>query len=143
MRGPPMAFASVGKGSFHHVSMELFRIAACVELLHIPYKGAAPAMLAFLRGDVDLYCSDLPGAIGPIRSGDVLPLAITSARRAAVLPDIPTIAEAGLPGYAAIGYVRHHDDRWNTARCDRETQLRHQRRRAGTGICPFRRPRLR
>ena len=104
-RQQPMTFASVGKGSFHHVSMELFRIAAGVELLHIPYKGAAPAMLAFLRGDVDLYCSDLPGAIGPIRNGDVLPLAITSARRAAVLPDVPTMAEAGLPGYAAIGYV--------------------------------------
>jgi tripartite-type tricarboxylate transporter receptor subunit TctC len=104
-RQQPMTFASVGKGSFHHVSMELFRIAAGVKLLHIPYKGAAPAMLAFVRGDVDLYCSDLPGAIGPIRSGDVLPLAITSARRAAVLADVPTMAEAGLPGYAAIGYV--------------------------------------
>jgi len=104
-RPQPMTFASVGRGSFHHVSMELLRIAAGVELLHIPYKGAAPAMLAFLRGDVDLYCSDLPGAIGPISNGDVLPLAITSARRAAVLPDVPTMAEAGLPGYAAIGYV--------------------------------------
>ena len=64
-----MTFASVGRGSFHHISMELFRIAAGVDLLHVPYKGAAPAMLAFLRGDVDLYCSDLPGAIGPIRNG--------------------------------------------------------------------------
>jgi tripartite-type tricarboxylate transporter receptor subunit TctC len=104
-RQQPMTFASVGKGSFHHISMELFRIAARVELLHIPYKGAAPAMLAFLRGDVDLYCSDLPGAIGPIGNGDVVPLAITSATRAAILPAVPTMAEAGLPGYAAIGYV--------------------------------------
>jgi tripartite-type tricarboxylate transporter receptor subunit TctC len=104
-RQQPMTFASVGRGSFHHISMELFRITAGIDLLHVPYKGAAPAMLAFLRGDVDLYCSDLPGAIGPIRNGDVTPLAITSARRAATLPDIPTMAEAGLPGYAAIGYV--------------------------------------
>ena len=69
-RPQPMTFASVGKGSFHHVSMELLRLAAGVELLHVPYRGAAPAMLAFVRGDVDLYCSDLPGAIGPIRNGD-------------------------------------------------------------------------
>ncbi len=104
-RKEPMTFASVGKGSFHHISMELFRIAAGVDLLHVPYKGAAPAMLAFLRGDVDLYCSDLPGAIGPIRNGDVTALAITSGKRAATLPEIPTMAEAGLTGFAAIGYV--------------------------------------
>jgi len=104
-RKQPMTFASVGKGSFHHISMELFKIAAGIDLLHIPYKGAAPAMLAFLRGDVDLYCSDLPGAIGPIRNGDVTALAVTSAKRAAALPEIPTMEEAGLKGYAAIGYV--------------------------------------
>jgi tripartite-type tricarboxylate transporter receptor subunit TctC len=104
-RKQPMTFASVGRGSFHHISMEMFRIAAGIDLLHVPYKGAAPAMLAFLRGDIDLYCSDLPGAIGPIRNGNVTALAITSARRAATLPDIPTMAEAGLAGFAAIGYV--------------------------------------
>jgi tripartite-type tricarboxylate transporter receptor subunit TctC len=104
-RKQPMTFASVGKGSFHHIAMELFRIAAGVDLLHVPYKGAAPAMLAFRRGDIDLYCSDLPGAVGPIHNGDVTALAVTSGRRAPALPDIPTMAEAGLTGYAAIGYV--------------------------------------
>jgi len=104
-RRQPMTYASVGRGSFHHISMEMFRIAAGLELLHVPYKGVAPAMLAFLRGDVDLYSSDLPGAIGPIGNGDVKPLATTGARRPAVLPDVPTMAEAGLPGFAAAGYV--------------------------------------
>jgi len=104
-RRPPLTFASVGKGSFHHVAMELFKVTAGVDLLHVPYKGAAPAMLAFLRGDIDLYCSDLPGAVGAIRNGDVMALAITSSRRAAALLDIPTMAEAGLPDYAAIGYT--------------------------------------
>jgi tripartite-type tricarboxylate transporter receptor subunit TctC len=103
--GHPLTFASVGKGSFHHFSMELFRIAAGVELVHVPYKGVAPAMLAFIRGDTDLYCSDIPGALAGIRSGDLQALAVTSGTRIATLPDLPTMGEAGLPGYAAIGYV--------------------------------------
>jgi tripartite-type tricarboxylate transporter receptor subunit TctC len=101
----PLTFASVGKGSFHHFSMELFKTAAGVELVHVPYKGVAPAMLAFIRGDTDLYCSDIPGALAGIRSGDLKALAVTSATRIATLPDVPTMGEAGLPGYAAIGYV--------------------------------------
>jgi tripartite-type tricarboxylate transporter receptor subunit TctC len=101
----PLTFASVGKGSFHHFSMELFRIAAGVELVHVPYKGVAPAMLAFIRGDTDLYCSDIPGALAGIRSGDLKALAVTGATRVALLPDVPTMGEAGVPGYAAVGYV--------------------------------------
>jgi tripartite-type tricarboxylate transporter receptor subunit TctC len=85
--------------------MELFRIAAGVELVHVPYKGVAPAMLAFIRGDTDLYCSDIPGALAGIRSGDLKALAVTGATRVALLPDVPTMGEAGLPGYAAVGYV--------------------------------------
>ncbi len=103
--GHPLTFASVGKGSFHHVSMELFKSAAGIELVHVPYKGVAPAMLAFMRHDIDLYCSDLPGALAGIRSGDLEALAVTSATRVTILPDVPTMGEAGVPGYAAIGYV--------------------------------------
>jgi tripartite-type tricarboxylate transporter receptor subunit TctC len=103
--GRPLTFASVGKGSFHHFSMELFKLEAGVDLLHVPYKGVASAMLAFIRGDIDLYCSDLPGALPGIRSGDLKPLAVTGAARVATLPDVPTMREAGLPNYAAVGYV--------------------------------------
>jgi tripartite-type tricarboxylate transporter receptor subunit TctC len=103
--GRPLTFASVGKGSFHHFSMELFKLEAGVDLLHVPYKGVASAMLAFIRGDIDLYCSDLPGALPGIRSGDLKPLAVTGGTRVATLPDVPTMREAGLPNYAAVGYV--------------------------------------
>jgi tripartite-type tricarboxylate transporter receptor subunit TctC len=103
--GHPLSFASVGKGSFHHFSMEMFKIEAGVDLLHVPYKGVASAMLAFVRGDIDLYCSDLPGALPGIRSGDLRPLAVTGATRVATLPDVPTMREAGLANYAAVGYV--------------------------------------
>ena len=80
-------------------------MAAGVELIHVPYKGVTSAMLAFIRGDIDLYCSDIPGALAGIRSGDLKALAVTSAARIATLPDVPTMREAGLPDYAAIGYV--------------------------------------
>jgi tripartite-type tricarboxylate transporter receptor subunit TctC len=85
--------------------MELFKLEAGVDLLHVPYKGVASAMLAFIRGDIDLYCSDLPGALPGIRSGDLKPLAVTGGTRVATLPDVPTMREAGLPNYAAVGYV--------------------------------------
>lgn len=104
-RTNPLTFASVGKGSFHHLSMELFKSEAGVDLVHVPYRGVAPAMLAFVRGDVDLYCSDLPGAIGRIRAGEVKPLAVTSKERVKLIPDVPSMAEAGLPNYDAAGYV--------------------------------------
>jgi tripartite-type tricarboxylate transporter receptor subunit TctC len=104
-RKDPLTFASVGKGSFHHLSMELFKREAGIDLIHVPYRGVAPAMLAFMRGDVDLYCSDIPGAISHLRSGDVHPLAVTSAKRLALIPDVPSMAEAGLPHYDAAGYV--------------------------------------
>jgi tripartite-type tricarboxylate transporter receptor subunit TctC len=104
-RTQPLTYASVGKGSFHHLAMELFKSEAGIDLVHVPYRGVAPAMLGFIRGEVDLYCSDLPGAIGRIQSGELKPLAITSKRRARLLPDVPSMAEAGLPNYDASGYV--------------------------------------
>jgi tripartite-type tricarboxylate transporter receptor subunit TctC len=85
--------------------MELFKSEAKVDLVHVPYRGVAPAMLGFVRGEVDLYCSDIPGAIGQIQSGELKPLAITSKRRARLLPNVPSMAEAGLPNYDAAGYV--------------------------------------
>jgi tripartite-type tricarboxylate transporter receptor subunit TctC len=104
-RTQPLTYASVGKGSFHHLAMELFKSEAKIDLVHVPYRGVAPAMLGFIRGEVDLYCSDLPGAISRIQSGELKPLAITSKRRARLLPDVPSMAEAGLPNYDASGYV--------------------------------------
>jgi tripartite-type tricarboxylate transporter receptor subunit TctC len=101
----PLSYASVGRGSAHHFCMELLKSEAGVELLHVPYRGVAPAVLAVTRGDVDLYCSDIPGALNLLRGDKVAALGITSRKRAPTLPDVPPIAEQGLPNYAATGYV--------------------------------------
>jgi tripartite-type tricarboxylate transporter receptor subunit TctC len=104
-RANPLSYASVGRGSAHHFCMELLKSEAGIELLHIPYRGVAPAVLAVTRGEVDLYCSDIPGTINLLRGDKVVALGITSAKRSPTLPDIPPIAEAGLPKYATTGYV--------------------------------------
>lgn len=101
----PLSYASVGRGSAHHFCMELFKSEAGIDLLHVPYRGVAPAVLAVTRGEVDLYCSDIPGALGLLQGDKVIALAITSAKRSPALPDIPTFAEAALPNYSSTGYV--------------------------------------
>jgi tripartite-type tricarboxylate transporter receptor subunit TctC len=104
-RANPLSYASVGRGSAHHFCMELLKSEAGIELLHVPYRGVAPAVLAVTRGEVDLYCSDIPGAINLLRGDKVTALGITSSKRSPTLPDIPPIAEAGLPKYSTTGYV--------------------------------------
>jgi tripartite-type tricarboxylate transporter receptor subunit TctC len=101
----PLSYATVGRGSAHHFCMELLKHEAGVDFLHVPYRGVAPAVLAVTRGEVDLYCSDIPGALGLLRGDKVIALGITSTKRSPTLPDIPTIAEEGLPNYSATGYV--------------------------------------
>jgi len=101
----PLSYASVGRGSAHHFCGELLKSEAAINLLHVPYRGVAPALLAVNRGEVDLYCSDIPGALNLLQGGKVVALGITSTKRSATLPDIPSIAEQGLPHYAATGYV--------------------------------------
>jgi len=101
----PLSYASVGRGSAHHLCMELLKSEAGIGLLHVPHRGVAPAVLAVTRGDVDLYCSDIPGALGLLRGDKVIALGITSSRRSPTLPAIPTLAEAGLPNFSATGYV--------------------------------------
>jgi tripartite-type tricarboxylate transporter receptor subunit TctC len=101
----PLSFASVGKGSAHHFCMELLKSEAGIELLHVPYRGVAPAVLAVTRGEVDLYCSDIPGALNLLNGDRVIALGITSRKRSPALPDISPLAEQGLPNYAATGYV--------------------------------------
>jgi tripartite-type tricarboxylate transporter receptor subunit TctC len=102
---PPLQYASVGKGSAHHFCMELLQIEAGITLTHVPYRGVSPALAAVLGDEVGVYCSDAPGAMEPIKEGKLIPLAVTSSKRLAVLPDVPTMAEAGLPHYDNSGYV--------------------------------------
>jgi tripartite-type tricarboxylate transporter receptor subunit TctC len=95
-------YASAGSGSGIHLGSELFASMAGIKLTHVPYKGSAPALTDLLGGHVAIYFSSLPPAIGLVKDGKVRALAVTGAKRSAVFPDLPTVAEAGLPGYEAV-----------------------------------------
>jgi tripartite-type tricarboxylate transporter receptor subunit TctC len=91
-------FASVGPGSPHHFAGELFKKEAGIDMVHVPYKGGGPAYAGFLAGEVQVLFDSMPGPQAHIQAGTVKPIAATGARRIAVLPDVPTFAELGLPG---------------------------------------------
>jgi tripartite-type tricarboxylate transporter receptor subunit TctC len=95
-------YASAGPGSGIHLASELFASMAGVKLTHVPYKGTSPALNDLLGGHVDLYFSSLPPAVGIVAQGKVRALAVTGPTRSHVFPDLPTVAEAGLPGYEAV-----------------------------------------
>lgn len=92
-------FASPGSGTPQHLAAELFKTMAGVEMTHVPYKGAAPALTDLLGGQVSLGFVSLPAALPHIKAGKLKAFGVTAARRSAVAPDVPTIAQAGLPGY--------------------------------------------
>ncbi len=94
-------FASAGVGSSSHLAGELFRILGRAEIVHVPYKGAGPAMIDVLSGQVQLYFATMPAAMPHVKSGRLVPVAVTSAKRSRALPDLPTVAESGVPGYEA------------------------------------------
>ncbi len=94
-------FASTGIGTSTHLTAMLFASMAGVVLNPVPYKGVAPALTDLIGGQVALMFCPQPSAIGFVRAGSVRALAVTGARRSALFPDLPTVAEAGLPGYAA------------------------------------------
>jgi tripartite-type tricarboxylate transporter receptor subunit TctC len=94
-----LTFASSGTGQSTHLSGELFKTMAGLDYPHVPYKGSAPAMLDLVGGHVSFMFENLPTAYPHIKGGKIRVLGVTAARRARVLPDVPTIAQAGLPGY--------------------------------------------
>jgi tripartite-type tricarboxylate transporter receptor subunit TctC len=100
-----LSFASSGNGGGTHLAGELFNMHAGTQLLHVPYKGSAPAMNDLLGGQVQLMFSDAPTALAHIKSGRVRAIAVASAQRSALLPDLPTIAESGLPDYEAYSWA--------------------------------------
>jgi tripartite-type tricarboxylate transporter receptor subunit TctC len=97
---PPLAFASAGNATSQHLAGEAFKIAAGVDLLHVPYKGSAPALTDLVGGQVQLMFDSLPSSMSFVKSGAIRPLAVTSARRSPSLPDVPTLAESGYPGFS-------------------------------------------
>jgi tripartite-type tricarboxylate transporter receptor subunit TctC len=97
-------FASSGNGTSIHLSGELFKTMAGVNMNHIPYKGSAPALTDLLGGQVQLMFDNLPSSMPHIKAGKLRPLAVTSLQRSPALPDIPTIAESGLAGFDASSW---------------------------------------
>jgi len=98
-------YGSGGNGSSQHLSGELFSSLAGVKMVHVPYKGGAPAMTDLLGGQVDLMFQTIPEAIQMVRSGRVRALGLTGTRPSAALPGVPTIAESGLPGFEFDGWM--------------------------------------
>lgn len=92
-------YASVGNGTGTHLSGEMFKQLSGADIVHVPYNGSGPALVALLGGQVDIAISDTPPAMQHIKAGTLRPLAVTTAKRASALPDVPTLAEAGVPGF--------------------------------------------
>ena len=96
-----ITMASAGSGTINHLAGEMFKLHARVDLVHVPYKGGAPALTDLISGQVNMMFSSVPLAMQHIKAGKLRALATTGAKRAEALPDQPTIAEAGLPGFEA------------------------------------------
>jgi tripartite-type tricarboxylate transporter receptor subunit TctC len=91
--------ASAGNGSGQHLSLELFKLMTGVNITHVPYRGAAAAYTDVMSGRTPVFFDNLSSALGKIKGGQVRALAVTGNQRSALLPDVPTVAEAGVPGY--------------------------------------------
>jgi tripartite-type tricarboxylate transporter receptor subunit TctC len=98
-------FSSFGDGSSAHLVGEMFKSAAGVDMVHVPYKGGGPALAAVMGGEVQVTFSNLSVALPQVKGGKVKGIAVTSTKRATALPELLTIAESGLPGFEAISSV--------------------------------------
>ena len=97
-------FGSAGSGATSHMAAEMFKVMAGIDMLHVPFKGAAPAIVALMGGEVDMAILDTPPLLPHVRSGKLRALAVASQRRSRVLPQLPTMEESGLPGYNASSW---------------------------------------
>jgi tripartite-type tricarboxylate transporter receptor subunit TctC len=99
-----LSFGSGGVGSTPHLSGELFKSLSGIDVLHVPYKGGAPALNDLIGGQLSFMVENMPGTMPFVRSGKLRALAVTSARRSPLEPGLPTMAEAGVPGYEVVGW---------------------------------------
>jgi tripartite-type tricarboxylate transporter receptor subunit TctC len=99
-----LQYSSAGSGSQPHLTAEMFKNMAGVDVLHIPYKGAGPQLLAIISGEVTLTFATAPAAVPLVKNKQARAIAVTSAERVAALPDVPTLNESALPGYVAVGW---------------------------------------
>ena len=100
-----LRFASAGIGQSQHLSGEMFNVTAGVQTTHVPYRGTGPALSDVMGGHVEMMFSNLPPAVEAIRAGRLRALGVTGTARSAVLPEVPTIAEAGVPGYEVFSWI--------------------------------------
>ena len=98
-------YGSSGNGSASHLAVEMLKSAAGIKLTHVPFKGNADAQLALQSGDIQLLSDAIPGAIGPVKAGKVKAIGIADERRSPFLPDLPTVAEQGIYGVVAVGWI--------------------------------------
>ena len=99
-----LQYSSAGSGSQPHLTAEMFKAMAGVDLLHVPYKGAGPQLLALISGEVALTFATAPAAVPLVKNKQARAIAVTTAERVSALPDVPTLNEAALPGYVAVGW---------------------------------------
>jgi tripartite-type tricarboxylate transporter receptor subunit TctC len=99
-----LQYSSAGSGSQPHLTAELFKTMAGVDLLHVPYKGAGPQLLALVSGEVAVTFATAPAAVPLVKNKQARAIAVTTAERVSALPDVPTLNEAALPGYVAVGW---------------------------------------
>jgi tripartite-type tricarboxylate transporter receptor subunit TctC len=97
-------YASAGVGTSPQLSMELFRMNAGIDIIHVPYKGAGPALVGLIGGETQAMFSTVPSYLGALRAGKIRLLGVTSATRFPDLPDVPTIAESGMPGFEVLSW---------------------------------------
>ena len=98
-------YASPGTSSIAHLSAELFKHTAGVDLVHVPYKGGAPASVDAIAGQVECLISIISSGAPHVKAGKLRGIAVTTARRSAILPEVPTVAESGYPGFEATGWL--------------------------------------
>src|SRR6478672_6777328 len=99
-----LVFSSSGAGTSAHLTMEMFNSAAKLSMLHVPYKGGAPAVTAVVTGEAQMTFNVITGTLPQVRSGKLRAIAVSSAKRAEVVPEIPTVAESGVPGFQVIAW---------------------------------------
>jgi len=94
-----VTYASAGNGTVSHLVVELFQATAGVKVRHIPYKGSGPALVDVMGGQVALLSTSIPTVLSQVKAGKLRPLAVSTARRSAILPDVPTVAEQGFKDF--------------------------------------------
>jgi len=98
-------YGSLGSGSTSHLTMELFRSTTGIQITHVPYKGSPPAYTDLFSGNIQMMFDAVPAVIPHAKSGKLLALAVGSSTRSPFLPDVPTVAESGYPGFEAVGWI--------------------------------------